>query len=283
MKQIQTHCHLIGLYSITAGLAVMIVLLIPTARNSTLGGQTEIRPKKSDRLEYVCPSCGCASDSKIFDAPGECPSCKMGLVRKEPFHERRKVAIVIFDGVDLLDIAGPTEMFTGAMSANGKAFEVFTVAADKSSMDSLQAIVELLPAYTIESSPKPDIVVIPGGREVEALVQIPRFIEWLKKAAGQAEFVLSVANGAIVAANAGLLDEHEATTVFWVAKRLQEEFPRIKVRSAKALIVDGKIATTSNSVAGMDAALRIIERIHGPEAAKNTAGTIGYAPQSLHE
>ena len=88
----------------------------------------EKKQMKNHRPIYICPPCGCASDGKTFDQPGTCPSCGMGLVRQVDRKQPYKVAIVLFQGVELLDFSGPGETFAATMAAPGRGFEVFTVA-----------------------------------------------------------------------------------------------------------------------------------------------------------
>ena len=77
------------------------------------------KPKKV----YVCPDCGCAADNRTFDKPGNCPECGMALIEKIDNKEQRpSVAILLFDNAEVIDYAGPWEVFGEA------GFKVFTVA-----------------------------------------------------------------------------------------------------------------------------------------------------------
>jgi transcriptional regulator GlxA family with amidase domain/protocatechuate 3,4-dioxygenase beta subunit len=228
---------------------------------------------------YVCPRCGCAGDSKTFEAPGACPDCHMGLVRQEPVRRPRSVAIVVFDEMNLLDLAGPGEVFSGAMSANGPAFEAFTVAATKDPRESRHSVVTVKPEYTIDTCPKPDVLVIPGGGR-EAPANDERLREWIKARAADCEMVLAIADGALVLAKAGALDGREATSHRWALNSLRQKYPAIHVNDDRRFVVDGNIVTTSSASAGIDAALHIVGQFHGPEAAENTARQIDYAVRS---
>lgn len=111
-------------------LVLPALVLTVLAFQSRLTGEepAPLKPEQGLPPIYVCPPCGCASDSKTFDAPGECPDCHMGLVRKGPKRPPRYVALVVFNGVELLDFAGPGEVFSAAMGSNGNEFQAFTVA-----------------------------------------------------------------------------------------------------------------------------------------------------------
>jgi len=230
---------------------------------------------KPNGVVYVCPPCGCAGDSKTFDAPGECPNCHMGLVRKGPVHDARKVAMVLFEGVNLLDVAGPSEVFSTAKGSNSHTFEVFTVAATRESVEARNAVATLTPEYSIENCPRPDIVVIPGG-SVQALMSDPRMMDWIKARAADSEIIMSVNDGTDALAKAGVLAGHEATSHRWAIRQWRQQYPGIHAVEGRRYVDDGKFVTTASASAGIDAALHVVERFHGPEAAQNTAKAMDY-------
>src|SRR3954470_19461405 len=94
----------------------------------------------------------------------------------EPPHKRR-VAIVLYEGVELLDFSGPGEVFSAA--GNG-AFEVYTVAPTAAPITS-QGFVQITPAYSIDNAPPPDLIVVPGGN-VGSFAKNPKAMAWLRKA-----------------------------------------------------------------------------------------------------
>jgi hypothetical protein len=157
--------------------------------------------------EYVCPPCGCAHDKEVFHAPGTCPSCGMQLVLKGspasmPMSyptARQRVAILIFDGVQIIDYTGPYEVFGQA------GFEVVTVAA-KPDMIQTSMGMKVMPHYDLAHAPKADVVVVPGGDGVAQAQQDPQVIKWIQDSAKDAQHVLSVCNGAYILARTGLLD-----------------------------------------------------------------------------
>ena len=224
---------------------------------------------------YVCPPCGCASDSKTFDKPGECPDCKMGLVRKGPARAPWNVAIVVFEGFELLDFAGPGEVFSAAMGPNGHDFQVFTVAGSSEEVESNRSVVMIKPEHTIDKCPKPDIVVVPGGG-VGALTSDAKIMDWIKQRAADSEVVMSVCNGAFVLQKAGLLDGLEATTHHGAIEFFRRNAPNTRVVTDRRYVDNGRIITAAGVSAGIDAALHVVERILGPEAADNTARYMEY-------
>ena len=117
--------------------------------------------------------------------------------RKSP----RKVAIVIFNQMELLDFAGPAEVFA---AAGGGAFKVYTVAENEKPIVT-QGFVKITPQYTIANCPRPDILVIPGGNTSSVSRSEP-MLNWIKDVSQSSEHVMSVCTGTFVLAKAGLLD-----------------------------------------------------------------------------
>jgi len=184
--------------------------------------------------------------------------------------EPRNVAIVLYEGVELLDFAGPGEVFSAA--GNG-AFNVFTVAATHEPVVS-QGFVRITPAYAIADSPKPDILVIPGGN-ARSVYDDPKMMAWVKARVGAAELTMSVCNGALVLAHAGLLDGLRATSHYGAIAALKK-FPRVTVVPAERFVDNGRIVTTQGVSAGIDGALHVVERLLGSEQAWSTARYMMY-------
>jgi transcriptional regulator GlxA family with amidase domain len=182
----------------------------------------------------------------------------------------RNVAIVIYKGVELLDFAGPGEVFA---SAGHGAFEVFTVASTIEPITS-QGFVKILPDHSIDTSPKPDVIVIPGGN-VSAVYDDPKMMDWIKKSTEKTDITMSVCNGAIALAKTGLLDGLKATTHYHAVPALQK-FPKVTVLPDERFVDNGHIVTTQGVSAGIDGALHVVERLLGDEAAWSTARYMMY-------
>lgn len=186
--------------------------------------------------------------------------------------KRRQVAILVYQGVELLDFAGPGEVFASA--ASGAGFEVFTVGASRDPVVS-QGFVTVTPEYAIADAPAPNILVVPGGG-VRALLSNPQMMSWLKASAAKAEIVLSVCNGALVLAETGLLDGLSATTHHGSLAALRREAQLTKVVEGVRFVDNGKIVTAAGVSAGIDAALHVVERLLGAEQAAVTARYMEY-------
>jgi transcriptional regulator GlxA family with amidase domain len=190
----------------------------------------------------------------------------------------RNVAIVLYDGVEVLDFAGPSEVFASAGGFSGvpgvDAFKVYTMGATKSPVKS-QGFVTVTPEYSIDDAPKPDIIVIPGGHS-RSLTDDPRFMEWVKKAIPQSEVTLTVCSGAFVAAKAGALDGKQATTWYGAIDRLKKDAPNVDVQEGRRFIDTGRVVTTAGVSAGIDGALHVVARLTGRNTADRTARYMEY-------
>jgi transcriptional regulator GlxA family with amidase domain len=184
------------------------------------------------------------------------------------------VAIVVQNGMELLDFAGPGEVFAAAGSSDARPFRVFTVSATKAAVTS-QGFAEIVPDYTIDNSPKVDILVIPGGGHGK-LISDPRMMAWIGRTVGSARYTLSVCTGALVLAAGGFLDGKEATTWFGAIDRLRTAAPRTIVHEKTRFVDNGTIITTAGISAGIDGSLHLVSRLLGAEAAEGVARYMEY-------
>lgn len=184
----------------------------------------------------------------------------------------RKVAIVLFPGVELLDFAGPGEVFAAARGPKGRAFEVLTVAASRAPLTS-QRFLSITPTYTFDDCPAPDIVVIPGGDVPDDDLALRA---WVLACSRQAEVVMSVCNGAGVLAAAGLLDGLEVTSHHGVLEYVQMLAPKATFVSNRRFVDHGRIFTAAGVSAGIDGALQVVSRLVGEKSARATAEYMEY-------
>jgi len=240
---------------------------------------------KTSAVALYCPPCGAACDLEAYAAPGSCPHCGMTLVSRskaavdslktkrgqtkanEP--RRRNVAILVFEGMEILDFAGPSEVFAVAQG-----FNVYTVGLSAAPISS-QGFVKITPNYTLENSPAPDIVVVPGG-STDPLLQSELLVRWIKTCATRSEIIMSVCTGAALLGKAGLLDGKQATTFHNYIDALQQAAPKAKVLRDKRFVDNGQIITTAGISAGIDGALHVVANLQGEEAARQTAQHMEY-------
>jgi transcriptional regulator GlxA family with amidase domain len=176
-----------------------------------------------------------------------------------------RVAILIYPGVELMDFAGPAEVFI--VAAEGKAYQVHTVAEKAGPLQTMGGIT-IRPDFTLADSPAPDVLIVPGGNMGNVT---PEGREWIKKTAGKTQITMSVCMGALLLAQTGLLDGIEATTHHWGIANLKKAAPNCTVLASRRFVDSGKIITTAGVTAGIDGALHIVERQLGQAAAKWTA------------
>lgn len=209
---------------------------------------------------YVCPPCCGPCDTLVFAAAGTCSGCGMTLVATSQI---RDVAILVFEGVELLDFTGPYEAFHGA----GGLFRVSTVSRDAAMLSS-NAGLTFKPSHSFENCPEPDIVVIPGGHVGNA-IEDSATMGFLKQALRSSEVVMSVCNGAHILAELGALDGLTVTTHNGAINNLRQRAPKATVVDDRRWVDNGKIITAAGVSSGIDATLHLIARLHGDEAARD--------------
>jgi transcriptional regulator GlxA family with amidase domain/DNA-directed RNA polymerase subunit RPC12/RpoP len=226
---------------------------------------------------YQCAPCACSSDDKHFDKPGSCPSCGMKLVAvTEPFNSLKdldkpmNVAILLFNHAQVLDYAGPYDVFT---SAGRKNFNVYTVASTKEAITTMPNL-SVNPQYTILNCPKPDVLIIPGGMWTSVGEET---LEWIKKNSTYADYTFSVCTGAFILAEIGILDGLEATTHSAGIDILEKKYPAIKkVHSNMRFVDNGNVITSAGVSAGIDASFHLIVKILGEDWAEAIATNLEY-------
>ncbi len=190
--------------------------------------------------------------------------------------ETRNVAIVIWNGAEVLDWTGPAEVFEAASRQPGgkKVFNVYTVSKTTEPILS-QRFIKVIPQYSIADAPKPDIVVLPGGG-TDSVLSDPEFLAWAGKVARESEVAMSVCTGAFILGKNGLLDGKTVTTWYGAIDELERQFPKAKVQRGVRLVDNGSVLTTAGVSAGIDGALHLVSRLLGRSAAERTAQYMEY-------
>jgi putative intracellular protease/amidase len=224
--------------------------------------------RTNDLKIYVCPPCGEPCDKLIFDKPGTCPECGMTLIEKSDADAVPTVSILLFDRAEIIDFAGPWEVFGGA------GYKVFTVAEKTEPVNCVYG--ERVTAdHTFENSPLADILLVPGGGVGNA-VKNQKLIKWVQDNSKRATHVISVCTGAFILAQAGLLDGLTATTVRGGIDSLAAAGKNIKTVNDKRYVDNGKIITTAGLSSGIDGALYLVSKIDGLGTAQQVALGIEY-------
>ncbi len=250
---------------------ITIILLFFSSFACAQTGQTAAK--------YYCTPCNAACDTVSHDTPGNCEHCGMKLVAlndaeiKEiaALHSEKElnVAIFIHQGVELLDFAGPGEVF-----ASAPGFNVYTVAASEEPIIS-QGFVKITPEFSFGNCPKPDIIVLPGGATNIPMAD-PAVISWIESTVPETLLSMSVCTGAGLLSKAGLLDGKTVTTFHNYIDALQEMTPKAKVVRDTRFVDNGSVVTTAGVSAGIDGALHVVAKLRGDEAARRTAEYMEY-------
>lgn len=216
------------------------------------------------------------------DRPGPEPAA--GRFRqRNTLLKRLHVGILIFEDVEVLDFAGPYEVFSrtrlepGAASRRSEAtapFRVFTV-SDASGPVTATGGLKVTADFTLGTCPPIHILVVPGGFGTRPLLQDAALIDWIRHTSGQAHTTTSVCTGALLLAKAGLLEGRRATTHWGAHDLLAQTDPTVQVER-KARFVDDTIITSAGVSAGIDMAFYVVEKLAGKEVARETAHYIDY-------
>ncbi len=189
---------------------------------------------------------------------------------------RRTVAIVLFDEIEVLDFAGPFEVFSvcGRRSQLDP-FDVFTVSERGQTIRARNGLV-VTPLYSFENAPAPDILLVPGGFGTRREMKNPVMLEWVARHGKRCEFLLSVCTGALVLACAGLLDGLSATTHHLAFDELRAVAPRTNIREGERIVDNGRVVLSSGVSAGIDMSLHMVSRLLGDDLARETARYMEY-------
>ena len=194
------------------------------------------------------------------------------------------VAILIFENVEVLDFAGPFEVFSRTRTTPGTdsrrsedsaPFRVFTVAPEPGVLRATGGL-QVVPDCGFRDVPAIDILVVPGGFGTRPLLEDAVTLAWIRDTAATAKLVTSVCTGSLLLARAGLLDGHRAIT-HWAAIDLLEQVGggKVTVERGKRWVEDG-VVTSAGVAAGIDMAFAVVASICGREVAEETARYIEY-------
>lgn len=194
---------------------------------------------------------------------------------------RKRVGILIFPAVEVLDFCGPYEVFSVARldeerrRAESSPFEVLLVAE---TIDPVVATggLRVIPDATLETCPPLDILVVPGGWGTRAEMSNQRVLSWIAERARGIETLTSVCTGAMLLGQIGLLDGRRATTHWRSLEWMRQSFPSVTVEDKLHVVEDGQVLTSAGISAGIDMALRVVARYCGEAVGRATARHMEY-------
>ena len=191
---------------------------------------------------------------------------------KPPAQGSIPVAFLISEGAQVIDFAGPWEVFQDVMVPGGSdhPFRLYTVSESTSPIHASGGM-KIVPDYTFENAPAPKIIVIPAQSQPSEAT-----LEWIRKSTRTTDVTMSVCTGAFVLAKTGLLSGKAATTYHGAFVSFANQFPDIHLKRGARFVEDGNLASAGGLSSGIDLALRVVERYFGREVAQKTAYNMEY-------
>lgn len=183
-----------------------------------------------------------------------------------------QVVILLYDGMTALDAIGPYEV----LQAPGLKTDVRFVATERGIKRTDFGKLRLTADYSLDETPRPDILLIPGTPYPQAVMGDPKVIEWIRQAHKTTKWTTSVCTGALALAAAGVLQGLQATT-HWLALDALKQFGAIPTK--ERVVRQGKVFTAAGVSSGIDMALTLVAEEFGTEAAQLTQLLIEYDPQ----
>lgn len=180
------------------------------------------------------------------------------------------VGILAFESMEVLDYAGPYEVFNVANEISGRISDRQTFAVQAIGVQPGQIVARggftVLPPTSIGECPSPDILIVPGGPGTAAVLKDEQVTGWVRACAEHAELVVSVCTGALVLAAAGLLTDRPATTHHWAFDQLESLSPSTDiVRDQRFVQSSDRIWTSGGISAGIDLSVHLIDLLAGTE------------------
>lgn len=198
--------------------------------------------------------------------------------------DRKRVGILVFPQVEVLDFCGPFEVFSVTRlheerrREESSPFEVLLVAETTEPVRATGGL-RVIPDVTLDACPPLDVLVVPGGWGTRGEIKNERLIAWIAERGSKVETLTSVCTGAMLLGQAGLLDGRHATTHWRSLPWMRESFPAVTVEDTLHVVEDGDVLTSAGISAGIDMALRVVARYHGETVARATARNMEYRYQ----
>ena len=194
----------------------------------------------------------------------------------------KTIGIYLFDNIEVLDFAGPFEVFSTAQRLHAmgcdnpadRLFEVVTI-AEKPAEITARGGLKVLPMHGIEYHPHLDVLLVPGG-VVAAEMKKENVLTWIRTTSERVDITASVCTGAFLLAQAGLLNAMEVTTHWEDIEELRLSFPEVVVKENTRWIDNGHIITSAGISAGIDMSLYLVSRLAGKDHAAKTARQMEY-------
>ncbi|PAZ16388.1 AraC family transcriptional regulator [Streptomyces sp. SA15] len=181
---------------------------------------------------------------------------------------QRTVLVVLFDDIQSLDVTGPVEVFAGAETHTPGTYRIRTASLDGAPVRTSGGLT-FVPDGALADAPAPHTLLVPGGQGTRR--PAPRLTDWLREQGPRAERLVSVCTGAVLLAEAGLLDGRRATTHWAYCDKLARDHPAIEVDAEPIYVRDGHVSTSAGVTSGIDLALALVEEDLGRDVALTVA------------
>ncbi len=196
--------------------------------------------------------------------------------------KRRNVGILIFDEVEVLDFAGPFEVFGVTADINNDFFNVFTLAKTSNPVSARNGL-SINPHFDFNSHPEIDVLIIPGGSITRKIItEEPEILAWVNKIHKSTEITASVCTGAMLLGKLNLLDNKSYTTHHDAFDFMENLVPTGTLMRDKRYVNSDKIYTSGGIAAGIDLSLHLVEKFHGEDILKKTILEMEYLPNDSY-
>ncbi|MEO0583507.1 MAG: DJ-1/PfpI family protein [Bacteroidota bacterium] len=193
---------------------------------------------------------------------------------------KQNVGILLFDDVEVLDFAGPFEVFSVTSQLQDHTlFDVFTVGKTTAPVRAINGL-SVNPTYDFAHCPPIDILIVPGGDGTKAVIQDNEILTWVQQIHEKTSWTLSVCSGSRILGVLGLLDFQLYCTHHEVYDSMKVITPSGKPQPEKRYVQAGKIFTSGGISAGIDLSFHLVEKLHGEAIARSTATYMEYRRES---
>jgi transcriptional regulator GlxA family with amidase domain len=189
---------------------------------------------------------------------------------------KKNVAILLFDNAEVLDFAGPFEVFSVASELkNFELFNVFTVAGDSKAISAVNGL-SVNPKYNFQDCPPVDILIISGGVGTRQAMVDKETLTWVEQIHQNTLYTVSICSGSRILGALGLLDNKKYCTHRGVYEHMAEIVPSGLPQKEKRFVQEGKIFTSGGISAGIDLSFHIVSLLYGSHTVKETADYMEY-------
>jgi transcriptional regulator GlxA family with amidase domain len=207
---------------------------------------------------------------------------KMNLdIEKSKYDLPLVVGILIFEDVEVLDVAGPFEVFSETRLNEERRFEEespFKVILISESLNPVFAMgkLQLIPNHDFDDCPELDLLIVPGGKGSRSQVNNPRLVSWISNQSKKTPLTASICTGSSLIGKAGLLNDRMATTHFRAFDFLRKSAPAAKIQQGVRFTMEKPVFTSAGVASGIDLSLRIVSNYFGTDIGQATARYMEY-------